>query len=239
MLLHCKLPNSMFMPLVTWRERIILFFSRPIPVICRRWLRQRCRSSRICNRQIKRIFSHHHRPDHRLMPSIQSHLVLTRKRPMMHLSYSVRKSRLKTKTLNRLIATLFSSLFFFKSKPIKQESDVFTKHVVLQNDNSLSEIANMFIVATLDDTVSIAPHLFNEQLSTIVAEELDRKLANTIFQELGLCICLFDILSMGDCIILPSDSNFHIKVKFRYVVFRPNIDEILVGKNKKNLSTLI
>lgn len=116
---------------------------------------------------------------------------------------------------------------------------MFTKHVVLQNDNSLSEIANMFIVATLDDTVSIAPHLFNEQLSTIVAEELDRKLANTIFQELGLCICLFDILSMGDCIILPSDSNFHIKVKFRYVVFRPNIDEILVGKNKKNLSTLI
>ncbi|CAF1041139.1 unnamed protein product [Adineta ricciae] len=86
----------------------------------------------------------------------------------------------------------------------------------------------MFVVATLDDTVSIAPHLFNEQLSTIVAEELDRKLANTIFQELGLCICLYDILSMGDCILLPSDANFHIKVKFRYVVFRPNIDEILV-----------
>lgn len=88
----------------------------------------------------------------------------------------------------------------------------------------------MFIVATLDDTVSIAPHLFNQQLSSIVAEELDRKLANTIFQELGLCICLYDILSMGDCILLPSDSNFHIKVKFRYVVFRPSIDEILVGK---------
>lgn len=88
----------------------------------------------------------------------------------------------------------------------------------------------MFIVATLDDTVSIAPHLFNEQLSTIVAEEIDRKLANTIFQELGLCICLYDILSMGDCILLPSDANFHIKVKFRYVVFRPNIDEIVVGK---------
>ena len=88
----------------------------------------------------------------------------------------------------------------------------------------------MFVVATLDDTVSIAPHLFNEQLSLIVAEELDRKLANTIFQELGLCICLYDILSMGDCILLPSDAHFHIKVKFRYVVFRPSIDEILVGK---------
>lgn len=88
----------------------------------------------------------------------------------------------------------------------------------------------MFVVATLTDTVLIAPHLFNEQLSSIVAEELDRKLANTIFQELGLCICLYDILSMGDCILVPSDPNFHIKVKFRYVVFRPMIDEILVGK---------
>lgn len=90
--------------------------------------------------------------------------------------------------------------------------------------------SKMFLVATLNDTVSIAPHHFNEQLSSIVAEEIDRKLANTIFQELGLCICLYDILSMGDCILLPSDANFHIKVKFRYVVFRPYIDEILVGK---------
>ena len=88
----------------------------------------------------------------------------------------------------------------------------------------------MFIVATLTDTVLIAPHLFNEQLSSIVAEELDRKLANTVFQELGLCICLYDILSLGDCILVPSDPNFHIKVEFRYVVFRPTIDEILVGK---------
>lgn len=88
----------------------------------------------------------------------------------------------------------------------------------------------MFVVATLNDTVSIPPHRFKDELSRIVAEELDRKLANTVFQELGLCICLYDILSLGDCILVPSDANFHVKVKFRYVVFRPMIDEILVGK---------
>jgi hypothetical protein len=135
MLLHCKSLNSMFKPLVNWRERIIPFFSRPTPVICRRWLHQRCRSSRICNRQIKRVPSLHHQ----LLPATRSHLVLTRKRLLMHRPYNVRKSRLKTKTLNRLIAALFSFLFFLKSKPIKQDSGVFIKHVVLQNENSLSE----------------------------------------------------------------------------------------------------
>ncbi|CAF0991663.1 unnamed protein product [Didymodactylos carnosus] len=96
--------------------------------------------------------------------------------------------------------------------------------------SSSSSTATSAQLATLEDTVSIAPCFFNQELSHIVSDEIDKKLANTVYQELGLCICLYDILSIGDCILLPGDANFHTKVKFRYVVFRPNIDEILVGK---------
>lgn len=46
----------------------------------------------------------------------------------------------------------------------------------------------------------------------------------------GLCIALFDIQRMEDSYIFPGDGASHTKVEFRYVVFRPFIDEIILGK---------
>lgn len=47
---------------------------------------------------------------------------------------------------------------------------------------------------------------------------------------MGLCIALHDILSMEDSFIFPGDGAAHTKVRFRYVVFRPFMEEVLVGK---------
>lgn len=63
---------------------------------------------------------------------------------------------------------------------------------------------------------------------------------------MGLCIILHDIIHVGDSYIFPGDGASHTKgngqrsglhfhhivksVQFRFVVFRPFIDEILVGK---------
>lgn len=49
---------------------------------------------------------------------------------------------------------------------------------------------------------------------------------------LGLCIALWDIKHIEDAYIFPGDGASHSIVHFRYVVFRPFIDEILVGKIK-------
>nr|CAD7442024.1 unnamed protein product [Timema bartmani] len=46
----------------------------------------------------------------------------------------------------------------------------------------------------------------------------------------GLCIALHDIVSLEDSYIFPGDGAAHTKVKFRYVVFRPFIEEVMVGK---------
>lgn len=56
------------------------------------------------------------------------------------------------------------------------------------------------------------------------------KLANRVLHNTGLCIVLFDIVSVGDSFILPGDGASHTRVRFRYVVFRPLPDEILVGR---------
>ncbi|XP_072530648.1 DNA-directed RNA polymerase III subunit RPC8 isoform X1 [Salminus brasiliensis] len=90
----------------------------------------------------------------------------------------------------------------------------------------------MFVVVEMVDTVRIPPWTFHRQLNDAIAEELNKKLANKVVYNVGLCICLYDITKLEDSYIFPGDGASHTKVHFRYVVFHPFLDEILVGKIK-------
>ncbi|XP_017572821.1 DNA-directed RNA polymerase III subunit RPC8 isoform X1 [Pygocentrus nattereri] len=100
-------------------------------------------------------------------------------------------------------------------------------------DSRLSAFSRrMFLVVEMVDTVRIPPWNFHRQLNEAVAEELNKKLANKVVYNVGLCICLYDITKLEDSYIFPGDGASHTKVHFRYVVFHPFLDEILVGKIK-------
>ena len=63
----------------------------------------------------------------------------------------------------------------------------------------------MFELVTFEDYVKIEPVLFNKDLADACRTELNRKLANKIYQRAGLCICMHDILKVGDSAILPGE----------------------------------
>ena len=90
----------------------------------------------------------------------------------------------------------------------------------------------MFNLVNMTDTVKIPPWLFNVDMCAAVKIELNRRFANKVIHEVGLCICLFDVLKYEDSFIFPGDGSSHTKVHFRFIVFRPFIDEVLVGKIK-------
>ncbi|XP_043083399.1 DNA-directed RNA polymerase III subunit RPC8 isoform X1 [Puntigrus tetrazona] len=90
----------------------------------------------------------------------------------------------------------------------------------------------MFVLVEMVDTVRIPPWSFHRHLNDAIAEELNKKLANKVVFNVGLCVCLHDITQLEDSYIFPGDGASHTKVHFRYVVFRPFLDEILVGKIK-------
>lgn len=46
----------------------------------------------------------------------------------------------------------------------------------------------------------------------------------------GLCIMLYDITEIEESHIFPGDGASHTSVSFRFVVFRPFMEEILIGK---------
>jgi len=90
----------------------------------------------------------------------------------------------------------------------------------------------MFIVSEFEEVVKVQPtHLEDDQVSRIVIH-LNTMLANKVVMNVGLCLSLFDILEIGDSIIYPGEGSYFSKVRFRFIVFRPFVEEILIGKVK-------
>ncbi|XP_014613075.1 PREDICTED: DNA-directed RNA polymerase III subunit RPC8 [Polistes canadensis] len=88
----------------------------------------------------------------------------------------------------------------------------------------------MFVLVELKDTVRIPPWKFKRKLNDAITEELNRKLANKVYLNVGLCIALHDITKIEESYIFPGDGSSHTKVFFRFIVFRPFMEEILIGK---------
>lgn len=93
----------------------------------------------------------------------------------------------------------------------------------------------MYVLAEMRDIVHVKPWQFDQDLRVVIEDELNKKYANKVIYELGLCIALFDISKIEDSYVFPGDGSSHTRVTFRYVVFRPFVDEVLVGEQNNEL----
>ncbi|CAG8447151.1 8307_t:CDS:2 [Diversispora eburnea] len=92
----------------------------------------------------------------------------------------------------------------------------------------------MFILTVLRDTIHIQPYDFHKPKYEALTDEINRIYANKVIQEIGLCICLFDILSASEEVVHYGNGASYANVTFRLVVFRPFIGEILEGTVSSN-----
>lgn len=90
----------------------------------------------------------------------------------------------------------------------------------------------MFNLTEMKNVTRIPPDQFHLKLNDAIAGELNKKLANKVVLNVGLCIALFDIINLEESYIFPGDGASHTRVHFRYIVFRPSIEEVLIGKIK-------
>ncbi|RUS88006.1 hypothetical protein EGW08_004284 [Elysia chlorotica] len=90
----------------------------------------------------------------------------------------------------------------------------------------------MFVLVKMKDTVRIPPNLFHLDTMDAIRESLNKKFANKVVYKVGLCIALWDVEKIEESFIFPGDGATHTIVHFRYVVFRPFVDEILIGRIK-------
>lgn len=92
----------------------------------------------------------------------------------------------------------------------------------------------MFVLTRLRCTVRLAPSSWDTALGEALENALNAKLANKVVYEVGLVLSVFDLLHIGESFLLPMDEEgaSHTPVEFRALVFRPFVEEILVGKIK-------
>lgn len=88
----------------------------------------------------------------------------------------------------------------------------------------------MFVLMTVADTICIPPHMFVQPTLTSVHAEIEAKYPNRVLMDAGLVVCRYgDALEVGDGVLVAGDGAAHHEVVFRLIVFRPFVDEVLVG----------
>ncbi|KAK9451179.1 RNA polymerase III subunit Rpc25-domain-containing protein [Limtongia smithiae] len=87
----------------------------------------------------------------------------------------------------------------------------------------------MFILSKFSDLVRIEPAKFGKRTEDALEDEINAKYANKVVHDVGLCVCLYDIVEVGEGLIRHGDGSAYIKTVFRLIVFRPFVGEILVG----------
>ncbi|KAH8116342.1 RNA polymerase III subunit Rpc25-domain-containing protein [Phellopilus nigrolimitatus] len=92
----------------------------------------------------------------------------------------------------------------------------------------------MFVLSTIKDTVAIQPASFGLPSEQAITIELNKKYANRVLHDVGLCICVFDIAQAGEGKVRYGDGCFWHKVVFRLVVFRPFSGEVILAKVKSS-----
>eukprot|EP00118_Oscarella_pearsei_P004707 m.20584 g.20584 ORF g.20584 m.20584 type:complete len:204 (+) comp28033_c0_seq1:37-648(+) len=91
----------------------------------------------------------------------------------------------------------------------------------------------MFFIVEIKDIIYIKPHLHGKDRVESAVYLLNKKYANKVLYDIGLCISLFDITQMEDVSISDMDGSACSEVQFRCAVFRPFKGEVLLGKVKR------
>mmetsp|Transcript_25486 Transcript_25486/g.54852 ORF Transcript_25486/g.54852 Transcript_25486/m.54852 type:complete len:323 (-) Transcript_25486:115-1083(-) len=93
----------------------------------------------------------------------------------------------------------------------------------------------MFVLTLLADSIRIPPQLLAKPTLTSVQTEIEKRYPNKIIVDVGLVICPYGPpLEIGDGILVPGDGGAHHQVLFQCVVFRPFVEEVLVGTVKES-----
>ncbi|GFP98009.1 DNA-directed RNA polymerase iii subunit rpc8 [Phtheirospermum japonicum] len=92
----------------------------------------------------------------------------------------------------------------------------------------------MFFLSEIEHTLRLPPHLLNLPLDEAIKGELDSIFIDKVIVELGLCVCVYDIRSIDGGFVFPSDGASTYTVKFRLVMFRPFVGEVISAKLKES-----
>ena len=88
----------------------------------------------------------------------------------------------------------------------------------------------LYYVTTIEDTISIKPRYFGQDIEKTALDVLRSKYERTLDKQLGIIVAIFNARDISDGIIMPGDPSTHHNLKFDALVFNLDIDEVVAGE---------
>ncbi len=89
----------------------------------------------------------------------------------------------------------------------------------------------MYFISTIEDKVRVPPEWLSGDKMEAIKRSLAKKYENKIVLELeGVVLAIMDILEVGQGRLVVEDPGVHYPVKFRALVFRPLLNEVVEGQ---------
>jgi DNA-directed RNA polymerase subunit E' len=88
----------------------------------------------------------------------------------------------------------------------------------------------MFYKVKLADFVRVPPTLFGLDIKEAIIKRLKKKYEGYISKDLGFVVDISNIESIEDGVIIPGDGASYYQTNFDVLVFRPELQEVVLGK---------
>src|SRR3990167_3355960 len=90
----------------------------------------------------------------------------------------------------------------------------------------------MFYKLELKDHIRVPPNLFNLPLEEAVIKRIKTKYNGFISKDLGIVVDVSGMKDIGEGVIIPGDGASYYDVSFELLTFKPEMQEVVVGKIK-------
>jgi DNA-directed RNA polymerase subunit E' len=91
----------------------------------------------------------------------------------------------------------------------------------------------MFYLATVEDYIRVEPKYFGLPTMESIEKQLNESYVDSVTKDLGFVISVVSVDEVGDGIIIPGDGAAFYNSKFKVLVWRPELHELVYGTIKE------
>ncbi len=88
----------------------------------------------------------------------------------------------------------------------------------------------MFYLTEVEDYVRVEPKLFGLPTVKAVEEQLHETYSDYYDKEIGKAVAVIEVLNVGEGILIPGDGAAYYNSKFKILVWKPELQELLYGE---------
>ncbi len=87
----------------------------------------------------------------------------------------------------------------------------------------------MFYITEIEDHVRVAPKLFGMATDEAVEKQLRETYSGYFSREIGKAVAVIDVSEVNEGVIIPGDGAAYYKSRFKLLVWKPDMQEVVFG----------